>query len=455
MSGTEQRPTTVERLADFLHAFRDTPLPPAVVHEGKRAVLNILGASVGAMETAPIRLLRGWVRGDGAGGSRPVVWTTDRTTPDRAALVNAAAMHVLDFNDTHIPTHAHATAPAAAAALALAGDGIDAATWLQAVVLGMEAHYFYSRALMPSHFRRGFHVTATGGAVAAAATAAHVLDLDRAATAHALATAMLTGGGLREGLTTMSNAYGVGNGARTGVCAATLAARGFESTWSAFDGPDGVRGAMSTVDDATVEDVLSSLGQRWTVLENSYKRYPTETITQATVEGVLRLRAEADVTAVEGLTGFEVTTAPLVAEVVETRSRRGAPRDVLTRTFDTRFCAAMAWLRGAFDPSCMDPDPGTEARALAIRSASVVRAGEGFGVEQARVVAQLRDGRSLETFVDGYRGSAATPMTDADLEAKLRDAGGLGHDEADAVVAAVWALDEGGPIGRLVGAVTG
>lgn len=393
------------------------------------------------MDTEPIRILRSWAREMGGAGHAVVLWTNERLPADRAALVNAAGMHVLDFDDTHIPTHVHATAPTAAAVLAAADDAVPGRELLRAVVLGMEVHYAFGRALMPSHFRRGFHVTATGGAVGAAAACSLLLGLSRNATAHAIATALIGAAGLREGLTTMSNSYGVGNAARSGLVAAYLAARGFASAPTAFDGIDGVRPAMS---DASPEDVQSAfdlLGRRWTILENSYKRYPTETITQATVEGVLRLRREVDDTAAAQVSSIDVVTAPLVAEVVATRSRRGVPRDVLSRTFDTRYCAAVAWLTGSFSPRSMQPDADLEPRALQLREATRVMADPSLRVEQAQVTVRLHDGESLETFVDGFRGSAATPMEDRDLEAKLRESGPLSGDRARRVIEAVWTLD--------------
>lgn len=433
---------TIDRIVSFLEAHREGPLPESVVHEGKRSLLNILGASAGAMETEPIRILRTWAAALGGPGEHPVLWTADRLNRDTAALVNAAGMHVLDFDDTHIPTHAHASAPTTAAALAVAADDEPGDMLLRSIILGMEVHYAFAKAVMPSHFRRGFHVTATGGAVGAASACSVLLRLTPEQTAHALSTAIISVAGLREGLTTMSNSYGVGNSARTGLVASQLARLGFRSAITAFDGPvDGFRKAMSDADPDTAAAAFDALGTIWTIAENSYKRYPTETITQATVEGVLRLRASVDEASARNATSIDVVTAPLVAEVVGTRSLRDVPTEVIARTFDTRFCAAMAWLTGEFSPRSMQPDASMESEALALRSHITVSARDGLAVEQAEVTVNLADGRRLTTFVDGYRGSAATPMLDSDLEAKLRQASVLSSSEIDRVIDTVWNIE--------------
>ena len=169
--------TTTETIAHFLEVWSGREIPPAVVQEGKRSVLNILGASIGAMGTEPLRVLRRWAQGCGDGPVRPVLWTNERLSGERTALLNAAAMHVLDFNDTHIPTHAHAGAPVVAAALSSVAAGTGGGEFLRAVILGMETHFAVATAIMPSHFRKGFHITATGGAIGAAATAGLLLGL--------------------------------------------------------------------------------------------------------------------------------------------------------------------------------------------------------------------------------------------------------------------------------------
>lgn len=444
--------TTTDKLATFLETWWRGELPPQVVHEGKRSLLNILGASVGAVEAEPIRVMRRWAGSFGDAPARPVLWTPERLSPEHAALINAAAMHVLDFNDTHIPTHAHAGAPVVGAALATVAPEASGADLLRAIILGMEVHFAVAAAIMPSHFRKGFHITATGGAIAAAATGSLLLGLDAQARRNALSTAMLTIAGQREGLATMSNAYGVGNGARTGVAAATLAAFGFGSAPTAFDGPDGVRHGTSTVDAETVAQAMDGLGKRWIILENSYKYFPTETISQAVVQGMLRLRQQVGDAEAAGARGAELRTAPLVAEVIANRTRRLSPVDTLTRTFDTKFCAATAWLAGRFDPSSLMPDEDGTKATLAFRDRISVAEEPSFRVEQAIVRVTLADGRVIETFVDGYTGTPSAPMTDAQLEAKFTTAArGTPYEaRAAAIIDAVWNIDKGAAASKLV-----
>ena len=61
----------------------------------------------------------------------------------------------------------------------------------------------------------------------------------------------------------------------------------------------------------------------------------------------------------------------------------------------------------------------------------------------ARVDIRLASGESLEETVMAARGSLADPLSDADIEAKLRDCLRLGGTDWDgeSVISAVWRLD--------------
>jgi hypothetical protein len=53
------------------------------------------------------------------------------------------------------------------------------------------------------------------------------------------------------------------------------------------------------------------------------------------------------------------------------------------------------------------------------------------------------------------KGSSADPLSDAEIEAKLRDSAAQGHfaGRVDDAIAAVWELDTAATIGRLVSAL--
>ena len=168
-----------------------------------------------------------------AGGAASVLGTSHRTAPRFAALLNAAAMHADNFDDTNPQAMAernggiHATAPVLAAALAMAEEGKasgrDLATALHA---GIEIACRINHAIDARHYQGGFHATGTLSTFGAAAAAAMLRGMDRDRIGHALAFAASATGGVRQNFGSMVEILHPGLAAEAGVLAADLAGRG-------------------------------------------------------------------------------------------------------------------------------------------------------------------------------------------------------------------------------------
>src|SRR5690349_7422480 len=96
--------------------------------------------------------------------------------------------------------------------------------------------------------------------------------------------------------------------------------------------------------DSKIDQAVARLGSDWTILSQTYKTMPTDTITHAPLECVSELHARSNGREPARMT-FGV--APVVARIAdERRARFGNPSSELEARFDTRFCAAAAWRRG-------------------------------------------------------------------------------------------------------------
>ena len=447
-------------VARFLTSGAPAQLPEAVRAQAQRGIVNAAGAALFAVEDPSIAILRDWaLRRAGAAGTHPLLWSPARTSPHDAALVNAALIHVADFDDTHRPTYVHTAGPLLATLLAMApGRRITGGEALRAYALAVEAELLYAELLFPSHYLRGFHITATVGAIGAAAAAALLTGLDEDQTAHALGLAMATAGGLVEMLGTSANAYQVGNSAVTGLAAAELAGAGLDSVATAFDGERGYLHAASDGNRAAAQDAVSTLGQHWRGLEVSYKAIATETVTQAPIEAILALRAGIGDERQARLCSIEVTCKPIVVDVVGQRaSKFGAyPRDPMQARFDIRHCIAAAWVNGRWTPAEIAPEAIADPLIRRVReSVRIVSHGRLDG-NDVRVRLAFDDGTAEERFVAAFRGSAENPMTDGDLTAKLVDSA---PDEARAEQARqaarlLWQLETLPDLAPMIAALT-
>ena len=425
-AGDRERGLSVtERLARFATAHRGGRLPGAVEHQARRLLLNAAAASLAGHGHPAIERLREWAIDGAATGAARLLWHGDRISGDRAALVNGAMLEVLDFNETHIEAFVHPTAsvwPAVQATAELAGASLADA--LTALALGIEVELAVATMLMPAHYERGFNPAVAAGAVGAAASCAAVLGLDAEQTAHALGLAALGGAGPLEALGTDVHPYRIGDAARSGFTAAGLARRGFTAPATAIDGEHGLLATVAERHPERIEAALGSLGHDWRICGPvAFKRYPTETISQAPLDCTLKLRERTPPEKRSQVAAMTFSVAPLVAEVNQSRRERFAiPADDQQARFDGSYCAAAAWCRGRFTAEELGAETRSDPAVLALRDKVGFVATEGRRMESASLEVTFADGTTGHAATEAFSGSAANPLNDEDLVAKLTDA---------------------------------
>jgi 2-methylcitrate dehydratase PrpD len=158
-----------------------------------------------------------------------------------AALVNGAAGHALDYDDTHSLMSGHPTVPVLPAALALAEDlDRSGAELLAAFVAGVEVECRLAAGIGPSHYAKGWHVTSTMGVFGATAAASHLLGLDAEQFGRAMGFAASQASGLKANFGTMTKPFHAGQAAERGLLAARLAQRGFTANPDAITANQGL-----------------------------------------------------------------------------------------------------------------------------------------------------------------------------------------------------------------------
>src|SRR5919202_2262551 len=112
--------SATQQLAEFVTRTRLEDVPPATQHEAKRGILDILGVALGAADDDGVDIARR-VALELGGNPQATLWADGRqTSVSQAALVNGIMSHVLDYDDTHLPTILHPSGPLVAAGLPLA-----------------------------------------------------------------------------------------------------------------------------------------------------------------------------------------------------------------------------------------------------------------------------------------------------------------------------------------------
>jgi 2-methylcitrate dehydratase PrpD len=414
------------------HWLAETPdaWPQAAIESARRQFIDIVGVTIaGAVEPVTARVF-GTVRHWGDGPST-VIGLGASLAPPWAALVNGTAAHALDFDDNFDPAKAHATAVLAPAILALAeAKGASGRACLDAYVAGLQILGRVGQGVNPAHRNRGWHATATVGAVGAAAACARLLklDADRAANAISIATSMA--GGFMSQFGTMTKPLHAGLAAQAGVMAASLARSGIDAGRDTLDGPTAMNRLMVGPDYEELRDTLTHvehgqnlrfetkcIGDPLLILSSGLKvkRFPNCGSAHRAMDGILELKQKHDIH-VDQVDAIHVY-APVshLANLMYTD-----PQDALQAKFSLEYGVAAALLTGNATLADFPAEPARrpEIRALFPRiHRHPVDKAEGEFPTEVEIV--LKDGRAFKTAVPMPAGSLAAPFTLDQHMAKL------------------------------------
>jgi len=426
-----------QELARFLATHRPEDVPERVRHEAKRSLVNFFATALGGCRNEAVEILIAALADSFGPPHATIVGRSERADALTATFFNAVSSNVLDFDDTHLRTVIHPTAPVAPGLFALAERRpITGAALLHAFVLGVEVECRIGNALSPGHYRRGWHITATCGVLGAAAAAGKLIRFDAGRMAWALGAAATQSSGLVENLGTMSKSVGVGNSARNGLAAALYAERGMSGPERPLEGPRGLAAVMA--EGANLSSVVHGLGDSWELMQNAYKPYPNGVVLHPVVDACLELRPQ--VGDVERIERIVVKGHPLLRE----RTDRPNVTTGVEGQVSLQHSVAVAFLHGAagvkeYSDACVN-DPAV----LALRAKVTAEDDASIPADAAVVSLRTAAGEMRSAHIAHARGSIARPLSDHELEDKLRDLAGYGAPGIDAgqLIDAVWALDK-------------
>ena len=396
--------------------------PDAAWESARRQFIDVIAVTVpGAVEPVTSRVLA-TVKDWGAGPATAIGFGAPLAAP-WAALVNGTAAHALDFDDNFDPAKAHATAVLAPAILALAEqEGASGRGCLDAYIAGLQILGRVGQGVNPAHRNRGWHATATVGAIGAAAACARLLRLDAEKAAFAVSIATSMAAGFMSQFGTMTKPVHAGLAAKSGVLAASLARSGIDAGLDTLDGPHGMNRLMVGPDYEQLRDTLThvehgqnlrfetaAIGEPLLILSSGFrvKRFPNCGSAHRAMDGILDIKQRA------GFGVDEVATIHVRAPVTHLANLMYTdPRTALEAKFSLEYGVAVALLTGNCTLADFSDDAARrpEVRALypLIHRHPVDKA-EGEFATEVEVV--LNDGRRFETAVPMPAGSLAAPFT--------------------------------------------
>lgn len=402
-------------LVSFAASTRFGDLPADVVRESKRCILDFLGVAIGAADDTAPRIAIDTARELGGSPQATVLAYGTRTSVVQAALVDGILSHVLDFDDTHIPTILHPTGPLMAAGLPIAEwKTCSGQELIAAHVVGFEVAARASLAIYPEHYDRGWHMTGTTGTLGAAVSAGRLLQLESGRMMHAVGIAATQAAGHREQFGAMTKSLHSGKAASNGVLAALLALRGYTAADESLEGRRGMFHVMSTHTD--VKELTDDLGTRWEIFRNGFKPYSCGVVTHPGIDAVRRLGTDYGITS-ETVERIDLQVHPLVLEL----TGKTDPRTGLEGKFSIGFASAIALIEGTARQRQFTDEKVRRPDVIGLRDRVHPTADTSLSHTEAIATATLKDGRTQRVHVTAATGTPENPISDVELREKFLD----------------------------------
>ena len=401
-------------LAKFIVNHRYDDVPEKVRHEAARSFLNWVGCAVGASRHETVENALAALGEFSGPREATVLGRADKLDVMLAALMNGITSHTFDFDDTHLKTVIHPSGPVASAILALSEhkhwNGKD---FLHAFILGVEAECRIGNSVYPQHYDAGWHITGTAGVFGAAAAAGRLLGLSEQQMTWALGIAATQSSGLREMFGTMCKPFHPGNAARNGLLAALLAQKNFTSSVQGIEAKRGFANVLSTA--FKPGEITDKLGETWEVSLNTYKPFACGIVIHPAIDGCVQLRNEHKLTGDE-IEAIALKAHPLVLELTGKKT----PQVGLEGKFSVYHSSAVAVIYGAAGEAEYSDAVVRDPKVVALRDKVSATVDKAMHEDQVHVSIKLKNGKTVEKYVEHAVGSLARPMSDADLEAKFK-----------------------------------
>jgi 2-methylcitrate dehydratase PrpD len=387
--------TLIEQIAEKIVAIGGDALPREAIEWAKAAILDTVGVTLAGASEDCARIVEQTVAIGGAHGDCLIFGSDRRTGPLDAALINGTAAHALDFDDVSNSLGGHPSAPILPALFALAEtEDCTGAAFIAAYVAGFETETRIARGVHFHHYEKGWHPTATLGVFGATAACCHLMQLDVAQTAQALAIAASLASGIKANFGTMTKPLHVGHTARNGLFAALLAKAGFTANNAALEHHQGFLMVYNGEGNFDADAILKDWGNPYDVTRPgpAFKQYPCCGSTHPALDALLALRGEHAMSA-DTVVRIDSWTHPRRLA----HTNRPDPKSGLDAKFSVQYCLARATLQGQirledFEGTAYD-DPTVRALMSRVHAAPHPDAGT---ANEAALGAEVR-----VTFADG------------------------------------------------------
>ncbi len=328
-----------ELAASFIINTKFESLPPEVIKQAKRCLLDLLGASLGGVKTKGVEILSSFCSQEMTGPlESTVIKGGKKVSCVVASLINGFIANALDVDDGYRKIKGHPGAAVFPTTLAVAEKKkADGKQFLEALIIGYEIAIRAGLILHSSY--QAYHGSGSWGAVGAAAAAAKLLNLTKNKIKHALgiaeAHAPLAPVMRAVDHPSMAPKDGIAWGAMVGTTSALLAQKGFT-------------GISSLLSDERKNSCVFTLGKEYEMMNLYFKRYPCCRWAHPAIDGVLNIMKD------NKITHHEISRIIIKTFLAATRLRVRKPTSIEEAEYSIFYPIAAASVDGEFGLKQLD-----------------------------------------------------------------------------------------------------
>lgn len=447
--------TIAEQLSAYAAGLRYEDLPPEVVTQAKRLIVDTLGCALGGFQSEPSKIARDVAATVTCTRPATLLVSGQRTSPELAAFANGVMVRFLDFNDGYT-SNGESGHPSDSIAAVLTLAEIMKRSGKDAILATVLAYEVFCRICDQADLKPLGWDHVTVGGIASIAAAARLLGLSVRQTAEAFNLGIAPNIALyqtRIGNVSMWKGCAYANASRNAVFAAMLAERGMTGPSPVFEGAGGYFKAVTHK-----PFQLAELGGRrhpYKIMECSIKRFPlglySQTVVQAALEARDKVRSADDIAEVRIRTGS--TAVRLMAGDPE----KWAPATRETADHSMPYTVAVALIHGGVEGVHFDDEHLRDPKLRALtRRVKVEVSEEADRRMPEAMLCELKlvtkSGAAHTAVVEYHRGHWKNPISDVELEAKFRKlaANVLEPARTDRLLDKLWKMEDMPDAGEIV-----
>ena len=421
--------TVAGQLAGYVAGFSYDAIPEATRERAKYLMLDAVGIAFASTQYDFAHRIHSGIASLAEGGNSSLIGFPGRLPLRDAILFNAAMVHGLDYDDTHIRAIIHATASAFPCALGVS-ESVQASgkALLAAYVLGLETAIRISDAAGGKFHDQGFHPTGIAAHFSCALQAGWLYGLTPKQLVMAQGLMGSTAAGSQEFLEegAWNKRMHPGWAGVAGVTAAHLARAGYKGPTKVYEGRFGLYKIYLGEHAASVryDAIAETLGKVWEVHGVAIKPYPICHLIHACADATLLLREQhalqpGDIERIVALVPRQ--SLHIISEPHATKIR---PANEYDAKFSTPYVLATCLVKGRFGLGELMDDTLRDAQILQLAAKVECVADPDSRYPEffsGGVVIHTRDGRTLRHHEPVNRGAGNRALTGAEIEQKYFD----------------------------------